>query len=372
MALGAFLAGVLLASSEYRHALETDIEPFKGLLLGLFFMAVGMSIDFGLLASRAGMLLALVAGFVALKVGVLLLVSRAAGVPRGRQLLFAALLAQGSEFAFVVFGAASAVRVLPGDWGAMLTLVVALSMVATPLLVLVADAACRRLGAREAREDDRIDASDAPIIIAGFGRFGQIVGRVLFASGLRATVLDHDPDNIDLLRRLGFRVFYGDATRRDLLESAGAARARVLVNAIDDVDASVALARLARREFPQVRMVARARNVAHWHELRTLGVEVVERETFDSALRAGRHTLEALGVHPYEARERADAFRRHNIAMLESLRPQWADEERRLSLARAARDQFEQQFQRDVEARDRATQEDWTRAESQFRSATRS
>src|SRR5262245_27144254 len=276
MALGAFLAGVLLASSEYRHALETDIEPFKGVLMGLFFMAVGMSIDFGLLARRALLVVGLVAGFFALKTAMLLLVSRAVGCPRESHVQFAALLSQGSEFAFVVFGAASAVRVLPGDWGAMLTLVVALSMMATPLVVLAADALDRRLGGREAREDDDVEASDARIIVAGFGRFGQIVGRLLFASGLHITVLDHDPDNIDSLRRFGFRVFYGDATRRDLLESAGAEHARVLVNAIDDVEASLALVRVVRRHFPHVRIVARARNVAHWHELRTLGVEVVE------------------------------------------------------------------------------------------------
>ena len=359
MALGAFLAGVLLASSEYRHALETDIEPFKGLLMGLFFMAVGMSVDFALLAHRLGLVLGLVAGFLTLKTAMLLLVSRAAGVPRGGHVRFAALLSQGGEFAFVVFGAASAVRVLPGDWGALLTLVVALSMLATPLVVLAADALSRRFGAGEVRDDDAVDEHDARIIVAGFGRFGQIVGRLLFASGLRVTVLDHDPDNVDFLRRLGFRVFYGDATRRDLLESAGAEQARVLVNAIDDVGASLALVRVVRRHFPHVRIVSRARNVAHWHELRTLGVEVVERETFDSALRAGRQTLEAIGVRPYEARERADVFRRHNIATLEALHPQWADEERRTALARAAREQFEQQFQRDIEARDHASARDW-------------
>src|SRR5258705_8771739 len=194
MALGAFLAGVLLASSEYRHALETDIEPFKGLLLGLFFIAVGMSIDFGLLARHPFLLLGLVGGFVALKTALLVGIGLGSGVPRGQHLMFAALLSQGGEVAFVVFGVAGAVRVLPGGRGPILTLVVALSMVLTPLVVLAADAACRRLGAEE-REPDRVDAEDAPIIIAGFGRFGQIVGRLLFASGLRATVLDHDPDN---------------------------------------------------------------------------------------------------------------------------------------------------------------------------------
>jgi len=205
MALGAFLAGVLLASSEYRHALETDVEPFKGLLLGLFFIAVGMSIDFALLARNAWLLLGLVVGFVALKTALLIGIARATGVPRGRHLLFAGLLCQGSEFAFVVFGVAGQVRVLPDEWGKLLTLVVALSMVATPLIVLAADAMCRWMGTRDERPDDAIEGEDAPVILAGFGRFGQIVGRLLFASGLRATVLDHDPDNIEILRRLGFR-----------------------------------------------------------------------------------------------------------------------------------------------------------------------
>ena len=359
MALGAFLAGVLLASSEYRHALETDVEPFKGLLLGLFFIAVGMSIDFALLANNAWLLLGLVVGFVALKTALLIGIARATGVPRGRHLLFGGLLCQGSEFAFVVFGVAGEVRVLPDDWGKLLTLVVALSMVATPLIVLAADAICRRMGARDERPDDAIEGEDAPVILAGFGRFGQIVGRLLFASGLRATVLDHDPDNIELLRHLGFRVFYGDATRRDLLESAGAAGARVLVNAIDDVDASLNFVRVARRYFPNVPIVARARNVSHWHELKLLGVEVVERETFEAAVRSGRRALEALGVRPHEARERADRFRRHNYAMLDELHPIWADEERRTAAARAARDELEQQFQRDVEALERELAGDW-------------
>jgi glutathione-regulated potassium-efflux system ancillary protein KefC len=352
MALGAFLAGVLLASSEYRHALETDIEPFKGLLLGLFFIAVGMSIDFGLLAAHPLRLLGLVVGFVALKTALLLAISLGAGVPRGQHATFVALLSQGGEFAFVVFGVAGAAHEMPGDWGETLTLVVALSMVLTPLVLLAADAVVRRLGAAE-RETDQIDAEDAPVIIAGFGRFGQIVGRLLFASGLRATVLDHDPDNIELLRRFGFRVFYGDATRPDLLESAGAARAKVLVNAIDDVGANTTLVEVARRHFPHLAIVARARNVAHWQDLKLLQVNVIERETFESAVLAGRRALETLGVRPYEARERADRFRRHNLAMLEALHPQWADEERRTAVARAARDELEQQFQRDVDALER-------------------
>ena len=348
MALGAFLAGVLLASSEYRHALETDIEPFRGLLMGLFFVAVGMSIDFALLGDRPGTVAVLVLGYVALKYAVLVVLGRPIGVPRGEEPTFAAVLSQGSEFAFVVFGVASAAQLLPGDWDALLTLVVALSMLLTPLVVIATERIQRRRRSVE-REDDRIEQAEGQVIIVGFGRFGQIIGRLLFASGIRATVLDHDPDNIDFLRRLGFRVFYGDGTRLDLLESAGAHEARVLVNAIDDEASSLKLVEIVQQHFPTLPIVARARNVGHWRELRERGITRVERETFESALHAGRHALETLGVRPFEARERADAFRRHNVAGLEELLPQWADETARLSAARNARLQFEQQFQRDLE-----------------------
>ena len=364
MALGAFLAGVLLASSEYRHALETDIQPFKGLLMGLFFIAVGMSIDFGLLENRPQLILALVLGFTALKTAALALLGPRLGVPRGQHAMFAALLAQGGEFAFVVFGVAGAARVLPGDWDKVLTLVVALSMVLTPVLVLAADLLQRRLGAAGEREPDRVEAEDAPVIIAGFGRFGQIVGRLLFASRLKATVLDHDPDNIDALRRFGFRVFYGDATRIDLLEAAGAHQAAVIVNAVDDVDANLRLIDVVQEHFPNLRMIARARNVTHWFELRARGVAIIERETFESALLAGRRTLEALGVHPYEARERADRFRRHNVVSLEALRADLADAHRAAAV-RAAREELERQFERDHAELERQLGSDWRRVEEE-------
>lgn len=362
MALGAFLAGVLLASSEYRHALETDIEPFRGLLMGLFFVAVGMSIDFALLGTRIGTVLVLVIGFVALKFAVLLALAGPIGVPRGERPMFAAVLAQGSEFAFVVFGVAGVAHVLPGEWNELLTLVVALSMLLTPLVVLATERVQRRLRAPR-RPPDRIEGAEGQVIIVGFGRFGQIVGRLLFASRIRATVLDHDPDNIELLRRLGFRVFYGDGTRLDLLTSAGAASADVLVNAIDDEASSLKLVDVVRQYFPELPIVARARNVGHWRELRERGLERIERETFESALRAGRHTLESLGVRPFEARERADAFRRHNLAGLEELLPQWADETARLSAARNSRLQFEQQFQRDLEQLEERIGQSWHRVE---------
>jgi glutathione-regulated potassium-efflux system ancillary protein KefC len=347
MALGAFLAGVLLAGSEYRHALETDIEPFKGLLLGLFFIAVGMTIDFGLAASQPGLVAALVTGFLAVKAAALWAVARALGVTARQRVLFAILLAQGGEFAFVVFASARVAGLLAREWEALLTLAVALSMAITPLLLLAHDRwLCRR--AEGERAADAID-EEAPVIVAGFGRFGQIVGRLLFANGVRAVVLDHDPDQIETLRRFGYKVFYGDATRLDLLRAAGADRARLLVNAIDDVDASLALVDRVRASFPGLPIVARARNVSHYYELRLRGVAVIERETFESALRAGRAALQALGMDAYRAREMADAFRRHNLATLEATLPHFRDETRVLSTAKAGREELERLFARDRE-----------------------
>lgn len=347
MALGAFLAGVLLAGSEYRHALETDIEPFNGLLLGLFFIAVGMTVDFGLLGSRPGLVAALVAGFLAIKGAAVRAVSRALGVTPRQRVLFAFLLSQGGEFAFVVFAPARVAGILPREWEALLTIAVALSMAATPLLLLAHDRwLCRK--AEHEREADAIDA-EAPVIIAGFGRFGQIVGRMLFANGIRAVVLDHDSDQIETLRRFGYQVFCGDATRLDLLEAAGAGKARLLVNAIDDVDASLALTDRVRAHFPALPIVARARNVSHHFELRLRGVAVIERKTFDSSLRAGRAALEALGVDRFRARQMADTFRRHNLATLEASLPHYQDETRLLSTVKAGREELERLFAKDRE-----------------------
>lgn len=345
MALGAFLAGVLLAGSEYRHALESDIEPFKGLLLGLFFISVGMSIDFGLLATKPGQVVLLLAGFLALKLATLWIVARLIGITTRQRWLFAALLSQGGEFAFVVFAAARTANVISREWDALLTIAVALSMAATPLLLLLRDWLDAR-HAGEQREADVIDAQET-VIIAGFGRFGQIIGRMLFANGVRAVVLDHDPDQIEMLRKFGYKVFYGDATRLDLLEAAGAGRAKLLINAIDDVDDNLALTDRMREHFPGVRMIARARNVSHYVELRTRGVEVIERETFESALKTGRHALEALGIDRYRSREMADAFRRHNIATMEALIPHFHNESQLLSTAKAGRQELEEQFAKD-------------------------
>jgi glutathione-regulated potassium-efflux system protein KefC len=347
MALGAFLAGVLLAGSEYRHALESDIEPFRGLLMGLFFIAVGMSVDFGLLLREPLMMALIVVGFQLLKALSLAAVARVIGVSPGQRWLLAALLAQGGEFAFVVFGVARTARLLPGAWDARLTLAVALSMALTPVLLILHDRWLKRSAAKQVREPDTIVDAHPEVIIAGFGRFGQIVGRLLFASGIKATVLDHDPDRVESLRTFGFKVYYGDATRLDLLRAAGAEGARLLVLAIDDPDTSVRLVEALQENFPKLPIVARARDVSHWQRLRSRGLTVVERETFESAIVVGRRALERLGVRPYEARERADQFRRHNVTTLESMLPRWENEEERTSMARSSREQLEQQMKQD-------------------------
>ena len=349
MGLGAFLAGVLLASSEYRHALETDIEPFKGLLLGLFFISVGMAIDFGLLLSKPGMVALLVLGFLLLKIIMLWIVARALDINHKQRWLFAILLSQGGEFAFVVFGASRIAGVLSREWEALLTMAVALSMATTPLLLILHDwwmarIECAKGGKNEA---DVIDEKDAPVIIAGFGRFGQIVGRLLLANGARAVVLDHDPDQIELLRKFGTKVFYGDATRLDLLHAAGAKDARLLVNAIDDVEDSLKLTDIVREHFPNLKIVARARNVTHYVQLRQRGVEIVERETFESALMAGRHALEVLGFDRFRARDMANIFRRHNINVTEAMIPHFDDDDRLVSAAKAGRDELAEQFAND-------------------------
>ena len=361
MALGAFLAGVLLAGSEYRHALETDIQPFRGLLMGLFFIAVGMSIDFGLILRKPLLVLALVLGFQVLKIGALRLIAVALGVTPRQRYLFAALLAQGGEFAFVVFGVAERQKLLPGDWNGLLTLAVALSMALTPVLLILRDQMSLRFNTTPAPEAEAIEDTHPQVIIAGFGRFGQIVGRLLFASGIRATVLDHDPDQIELLKRFDFRIYYGDATRLDLLHAAGAENAKVLVVAVDDPEASVRLAEAVLEHFPHLTLVARARNLAHWQKLRKLGVRVVERETFESAVVVGRRTLEALGVRPYEARERADTFRRHNLQTLEEILPVWENEAERVNQAKVSREQLERQMEQDRADLERHGSRGWRR-----------
>jgi glutathione-regulated potassium-efflux system ancillary protein KefC len=344
MALGAFLAGVLLAESEYRRELETDLEPFKGLLLGLFFIAVGMSIDFAVVLAQPGLVALIVLGFLLIKAIVLLPIARFMPIPLAERPVFVILLAQGGEFGFVVFQAAQGAGVIDAPTASLLVAAVAVSMLLTPLALVAAD---RWLVPRLTQGNaPRLAELDQPqsesVIVAGFGRYGQIVGRLLMANGVQPTVLDHDSENVEGIRRFGLKVFYGDATRLDLLRMAGAADARVLVVAIDDVQRSLALVDLAREHFPRLQIVARARNVQHWYQLHARGVAFIERETFDSALMSGRRVLEAMGFERHQARNLALRFRRHNLEQLAEMAPHFKDESKLIAMSKIGRAQMEQ------------------------------
>lgn len=346
MALGAFLAGVLLAESEYRRELETDIEPFKGLLLGLFFIAVGMSIDFGVLLKSPGLMAAILFGFLGLKLAVIYLLARAMKLPFQERPVFTVLLAQGGEFAFVVFQAAAGAKVFSMETSSLLIGAVALSMLITPLLLIAVDKLLlpRYANCNATAMEEISEPQTAPIIIAGFGRYGQIVGRMLLAQGIAPTVLDHDAEMIESARSFGYRVFYGDATRLDLLRTAGAASAKVLVLAVDDVEQSIQIVDVAKEHFPQLEIVARARDVTHWNQLRDRGVMRVEREVFESSLRSARSVLELLGHPPHEARQSAMRFRQHNLALFEQMYPHRKDRSKVIAVAKQGRLQLEEQM----------------------------
>jgi glutathione-regulated potassium-efflux system ancillary protein KefC len=319
MALGAFLAGVLLAESEYRHEIEAAVEPFKGLLLGLFFIAVGMGIDFGVLLKAPVKVLGIIAGLFAVKSVVLWAIARLARVPAGERPLFVLLLAQGGEFAFVLLGTSAAGPQLPGETAQAMVLAVALSMLATPFLLVVHDRLLApRLSLQAARR-----AAETPqagkVILAGLGRIGQVVARLLNASGYQVTVLDDDPDHVEECRRFGFRVFYGDATRLDLLHAAGAAAAALLVITLDDAALTTKLARTAKKHFPGLRVIARARDMQHMFELRDLGVEMMERETWPSALLLGERALAHVSGDPELAARTAQRFAEHDREVLAKL-----------------------------------------------------
>jgi glutathione-regulated potassium-efflux system ancillary protein KefC len=363
MALGAFLAGVLLAESEYRRELETDLEPFKGLLLGLFFIAVGMSIDFAVVAASPWLVTALVAGFLLLKALVLWAMCRGMPIPLPERPVFVILLAQGGEFGFVVFQTGAGAGVIAPGAASLLVAAVALSMLLTPLLLVLADrwwAAHLSAHPQGEKLATLSEPQSAPVIIAGLGRYGQIVGRLLYANGITPTALDHDAEQIEAMRRFGWTAHYGDASRLDLMRVAGAAQARVLVLAIDDADQSVEVARLVREHFPQLKIVARARNVQHYFRLRDLGVTLIERETLDSALMSARSALELLGWEPHQARNLALRFRRHNIGQLEQTLPHWKDQAKLVAAAKLGRQQLEQLFAEEREAaRGHPASADW-------------
>ena len=359
MALGAFLAGVLLAESEYRRELETDLEPFKALLLGLFFMAVGMSIDFGVLWRFPGLMAAILAGFLGFKLLALYGLARLMNIPYQERPVFVLLLAQGGEFAFVVFQAAAGAAVFSGDTASLLIGAVTLSMLISPLLLLAID---RLLLPRYANGNTPVmeeisEPQHSPVIIAGFGRYGQIVGRTLLTQGISATVLDHDAEMIETIRAFDYRVFYGDATRLDLLRTAGAASAKILVLAVNNVEQSLKIVDVVQENFPQLQIVARARDVPHWNALRDRGVMRVERELFESSLRSARCVLELLGQSPAAASHAAERFRQHNLELFERMYPHRKDREKFIAMARQGRMQLEAQMAQEREqlARERSS-----------------
>ncbi len=357
MALGAFLAGVLLADSEYRRALEADIEPFKGLLLGLFFIAVGMSIDFGVLMRSPWQMAALVLGFLVVKAVVIYGLARAAQIPYQERPVFTLLLAQGGEFAFVVFQAAAGARVLKTETASLLIGAVALSMLLSPLLLVLLDRLLLRRFATLKKPPPAAEISEpqeAPVLIAGFGRYGQIVARMMLAQGVPTTVLDHSVEILEVARAFGYRVFYGDATRLDLLRMAGAGQARVLVVAVDDPEQSLKIVALARKHFPQLAVVARARDLTHWNALRDLGVTNVQRELFESSLLSARSVLELMGLPPAEAQDITQRFRTHNIALADRMYPHHQDRAKMIAVAREGRNQLAEQMAKERQERQAA------------------
>ncbi len=320
-ALGTFVAGVVLADNEYRHELESDIEPFKGLLLGLFFISVGASINFNLFLQQPFLIVGLVLALAIVKFAVLFGLGRFFQLDLSQSLLFGCALAQGGEFGFVLFSFATQNKVLTPAVAEPLVVVVALSMALTPLIMMANDQLIQPhfAVADVEREADTIDETENPVIIAGYGRFGQIVGRLLVANGFKTTVLDHSPGQIELLRRFGNKVFYGDASRIDLLHAAGARQARLLVIAIDDRERAVEMVDLVRKHFPHLQILARAVDRRHAYEFIRRGVEVIQRETFGSALEMGEEALKRLGVRSYKAHRAALTFKEHDEQALHDM-----------------------------------------------------
>ncbi|MDX2214100.1 MAG: monovalent cation:proton antiporter-2 (CPA2) family protein [Oculatellaceae cyanobacterium bins.114] len=350
-ALGTFVAGVVLADNEYRHELESDIDPFKGLLLGLFFISVGASINFSLLIQQPLLILGLVVTLAIAKFAVLFILGRVFKLQLSQGFLLAFALAQGGEFAFVLFSFALQTRVLTPDLTAPLVAVVALSMMLTPLLMIINDKFVqpRFANLTPEREADEIDDNENPVIIAGFGRFGQIVGRLLLANGCKITVLDHNPTQIELLRRFEWKVFYGDASRLDLLHAAGAERARLLVIAIDERDAILEIVHLAHKHYPHLKILARAIDRRHAYELVRRGVDVIQRETFGSALDMGVEALKLLGVRSYKAHRAAQTFRHHDEEALHEIAMTEGDETVIAARSRQLAKDLEQLLQADEE-----------------------
>ncbi|PRX35115.1 monovalent cation:H+ antiporter-2, CPA2 family [Meinhardsimonia xiamenensis] len=326
-ALGTFLAGVVLANSEFRHELQSDIEPFKGLLLGLFFITVGAGMDLGLLADRPGRILGLAIGLVALKALVLLALAHLFKLKGRSRWIFTLGLAQAGEFGFVLIAFAAQLGILGQRMAQETLLVIALTMLSAPLMFLAMDWLARRQKDHAPREapDENID-SEGEIIIVGIGRFGQVVNRMIEAAGMKATVLDNDLQKIQLMRRFGFKAYFGDPTRPEILQAAGLDKAKVLVIALDNPEAAVKIVRLARRARPDLFIIARARDRAHVFALHRAGADKIVREVFDSSLRAARYALESMGLSEFEAAELERTFYQHDRHALKELAELWVPE----------------------------------------------
>ncbi|MEE3880843.1 glutathione-regulated potassium-efflux system protein KefB [Vibrio sp. YYF0003] len=351
MALGTFLAGVLLAESEYRHELEIAIEPFKGLLLGLFFIAVGMAVNLGLLALQPLEILTAVVVLVSVKGLVLYALARAARVRTKARSRMAAILSQGGEFAFVIFTAASQEGILTQQQVAFLLVVVSLSMVTTPLILMGQKKwFAHTLNQEEESVTSNVVDRRPRVIIAGFGRFGQVVGRLMYANKIKVTVLESDASQIHLLRKYGYKVFYGDATQIDLLRAAGADKAEALVICTDSPDEVMAIVDICRAHFPKLKLLARARSRVEAYQLMSHGVQNYSRETFLGALDLGRQTLVELGMHPYQAKRAEAHFRKLDNAMLKDLLPQHSEDKKLAQRAKEARKELEEIFGREMES----------------------
>jgi monovalent cation:proton antiporter-2 (CPA2) family protein len=362
-ALGTFLAGVVLAESEFRHELESNIEPFKGLLLGLFFISVGASIDFALVAAQPGLIVVLVIALILVKFVVLLVLGLLFRLRLPAALMFAFLLAQGGEFAFLLFSFATQNRVIGTGVGNLLVVVVVLSMVLTPLLIILYERRVRPLfrDSVAAPEDESIEAGPNPVIIAGYGRFGQIVSRLLRADGIESTLLDHDSGQIELTGRFGNKVFFGDASRVQLLQAAGADEAKLLVIAIDDRDKAVQMVQAAKQYFPQLKTLARAYDRSHAYRLMEAGADVVTRETFGSALILGEEALLLLGYDPARAYRLMRSFKRHDEEGLRKLYEVWGDDHA-----------YGLRVRQSIEELERVLKDDSAEAEGHFREAWQS
>ncbi len=349
MALGTFIAGILLAESEYRHELESSIDPFKGLLLGLFFISVGMSLNLGVLYTHLLWVIFSVFALVTVKTLVLYLLARVYGLRSSERMQFAGVLSQGGEFAFVLFSTASSQKLFQNDQMALLLVTVTLSMMTTPLLMKAIDKRLSRQFNGPDDEDEKpwVDDDKPQVIIVGFGRFGQVIGRLLMANKMRITVLERDISAVGLMRKYGYKVYYGDATQVDLLHAAGAAEAQSIVITCNEPEDTMKLVEICQQHFPHLKIMARARGRVEAHELLQAGVTQFSRETFSSALELGRKALISLGVHPHQAHRAQLHFRRLDMRMLRELMPVHTDTVQ-ISRVQEARRELEEIFQREM------------------------